>query len=131
MKLTTKFATNCKNHSNINKSVHDNKFNQILYLHKTNIKKVNPSCINNSRKLTNFTNPIVFSNKNYFALKCALVIFISCVFVVIFNKIYYLIYNHWIRKKYSKISNKDFEKVILINENNYQNQTKYKSFESV
>lgn len=127
---------NCQNSLYYDNKHHANYVQDLIYSYNYNTIKVNSSCIlnykmhkietNTTLKVSN--NSISMDNKNiYFVVKCTLIILSSSLFAIIFCKILVLFYDYYKKNKkseYIKLTNKDFENVVLINNNSYQNEHK-------
>ena len=113
---------------------------QLIYSYESNIKKVNSSCSlnyqmykiepNNIYKISN-SNESSNNENIYFIVKCIFIFFFSFLFVIVFYKIFYLIWEYYKKNKYVKLTNKDFDNVILINHNRHNYQNEYTSIETV
>lgn len=127
----------CPNLLHYDNNYQTNYDNQSIYSYDSNVKKINSSCSLHYQLYK--IEPYIYKSSNipessnnqniYFAIKCMFIILSSCLFVIMFYKIFCFICDYLKKNKYVKLTNKDFENVVLINHNGYQNE--YKSEEIV
>lgn len=145
------FIVECENCPETNSNSNIDYDQQLIYSFESDKKKINGSCSLNyqlyklnfnginsykssneyeSNSNTNSEYSSYLSNQNLnFLFLCVSIIFITFLTFVIGYKLFYMIYDYFNKNKYVKLTNKDFENVILINNKNYQ--TEYKSIEIV
>jgi hypothetical protein len=139
------FIVECENcpetnlNSNSNTNIDYNQ--QLIYSFESDVKKINGSCslnyqmykidLNQSfrHKSSNIQESYLSNQNLKFLFVCVGLIIITALIFIIGYKIFYLIYDYYKKNKYVKLTNKDFENTILINNNSYQKE--YKSFEIV
>jgi hypothetical protein len=125
---------NCPD-SDINNLSNDGYDQQLIYGFSSDIKKINGSCslnyqmykldsnlINIYKNSNNVHDTYVDNNVIKFLIICISTVVITFILVIVVYKIVHLIIDYYKKSKYIKLTDKDFEDVILINnKNEYRN----------